>query len=143
MDRLIAEYLMYKKFQGDLPIISLSPSITRTNSLAEIFPILLPIRSTDKVLIWLILTHDFFGRSVDSIGRGSGKSAFGGWLVSSDAITVPDRALKISCLRTRTGRRPDCSFPRVGFISAHRISPLTLSISGHVSISLVIPAYAS
>src|SRR5215813_716739 len=47
-------------------------------------------------------------------------------IVKATAITVPDRSLKISLLRIRTGRCPACSRPRVGLRSAQRISPLSM-----------------
>ena len=40
-------------------------------------------------------------------------------------MTVPERALKTSSLRIKTGRRPDCSCPRVGSSSAQTISPFS------------------
>jgi hypothetical protein len=44
----------------------------------------------------------------------------------STAITVPDRSLNTSWLKTNTGRRPACSFPFVGSSSAHSTSPLNI-----------------
>src|SRR5690242_1496123 len=39
-------------------------------------------------------------------------------------MTVSDLSLQTSWLTIRTGRTPDCSLPRVGFRSAHQMSPL-------------------
>ncbi len=107
-------------------MILLSPSTTLASSSGAIRPTASPMRSTERVRIRLIFTHDFFGRVVDSIGSVSGKPAFGGWLVNAVAITVPDRVLKTSWLRISTGRRPGCALPLVGFSSAQRISPLNI-----------------
>src|SRR5207245_3810735 len=52
---------------------------------------------------------------------------FGSWLVTAMAITVPERLLKVSSLKTTTGRRPACSEPRVGARSAQRMSPLNMA----------------
>src|SRR5947199_10586819 len=41
-------------------------------------------------------------------------------------MTVPERSLNTSWLRTRTGRSPACSRPRTGLRSAQRISPLSI-----------------
>ena len=61
--------------------------------LAELFrwqrPIKSPIRSTDRVRIWLILIQERFGRLLDSSSRVSGNPACWGWLVMAMAIAVP------------------------------------------------------
>lgn len=54
------------------PMISLSPSITRASSSTEVEPNRSPIRSTASVRIWLILTHDCFGRVAEVISRLNG-----------------------------------------------------------------------
>jgi hypothetical protein len=43
--------------------------------------------------------------------KASGKPAFGSWPVRATAMTVPDRSLKTSWLKTNTGRSPDCPWP--------------------------------
>ena len=47
-------------------------------------------------------------------------------LVMAIAMTVPDRALNTSSLRTTTGRDPSCSRPRTGVKSAQTTSPLSI-----------------
>ena len=79
----------------------------------------LPNRSTDNVRTWLIFAHDRFGNFGDVNSSVSGKCAFGSLLVTATVITVPDRSLKTSWLKTNTGLRPACSFPFVGSSSAH------------------------
>jgi hypothetical protein len=69
----------------------------------------------DKVLIWLILTQDFFGSAELSSSKVRGNPAFCGWLVIATAITVPEWVLNTSWLRMSTGRNPACSWPTVGF----------------------------
>jgi len=49
------------------PIISFNPSMVIAISSGDALPILLPILSTDNVLIWLILTHDFLGSLTEAI----------------------------------------------------------------------------
>src|SRR6266496_1465608 len=89
-------------------------------------PIRLPIRPMESVRIWLIFTQDRLGKAVAPSSRVSGKPARWGWFVIGTAITVPERSLKMSWLRMRTGRRPACSCPRAGWRSAQRISPLNI-----------------
>ncbi len=84
-------------------------------------------RSVENVLIWLILTQDLFGNPGHSISIVSGNPARGCWLVNAMAMTVPDFWLNRSTLRMRTGLKPDCSCPIVGFRSAQRTSPLSMS----------------
>ena len=72
-------------------MISLSPSMTCSNSADATFPIFFPSRSTDKVQIWLILTQDFFGRPLVMSSNVRGKSARSGW-------SAPSR-LGIGCLQ--------------------------------------------
>lgn len=91
------------------PTISFSPSITRAISSSEARANFLPIRSTESVRTWLILIHDRFGRPVALVSQVSGNPARGSWLVMATAITVPDRSLKTSWLRIKTGRDPACS----------------------------------
>lgn len=62
-------------------------------------------------------------RFADANSSVKGNPARCGWLVIATAMTVPDRSLNTSWLSTSTGRMPACSRPRVGFKSAHRISP--------------------
>jgi hypothetical protein len=59
-------------------------------------PSLVPKRSTESVRIWLILTHDRFGKVAEISSMVKGKPANGAWLVKARAITVPERALKMS-----------------------------------------------
>lgn len=108
------------------PRISFRPSMTRASSSSEARPILAPRRSTDKVRIWLILIHERFVTPAALLSRVNGNPARGSWLVNATAITVPERSLKTSWLKTRTGRRPDCSCPRTGSRSAQRTSPLSI-----------------
>jgi hypothetical protein len=61
------------------------------------------------VRIWLIFTHDRLGSLTLLSSRVRGNLARCGWLVMAIAITVPDRALNTSSLRTTTGREPPCS----------------------------------
>ncbi len=85
-----------------------------------------PSRSVESVRIWLILTQERLGSFVDWISSVSGKPALGWRLVMATAITVPDRSLNTSSLRTATGRRPACSWPRTGLSSAQTTSPLSI-----------------
>ena len=57
---------------------------------------LVPMRSTDSVRIWLILTQERLVKPAALLSRVSGKPARGSWLVKAKAITVPDRSLKTS-----------------------------------------------
>src|SRR5712692_8502599 len=59
------------------PIISLRPSTTRSTSSSEARARRRPIRSTERVRIWLILTHDRFGRPGALLSDVSGKPARG------------------------------------------------------------------
>ena len=68
------------------------------------------MRSVARVRIWLILIHERFGRPRAPDSSVKGKPARGSWLVSATAMTVPDRSLKTSWLRIKTGRSP-ASFP--------------------------------
>jgi hypothetical protein len=86
----------------------------------------LPRRSVDRVRIWPTLTQDRFGRRAEVISTVSGKPAAGSWLVTATAITVPERSLNTSSLRTTTGRRPACSRPRTRSRSAQTMSPLSI-----------------
>src|SRR3989449_7452593 len=55
------------------------------------------------------------------------REASAGFLTGqATAMTVPERSLNTSWLRTRTGRSPACSRPRTGLRSAQRISPLSI-----------------
>ncbi len=113
------------------PRISFRPSMTRSTSSGEATPSLRPILWAENVRIWLILTQDCSGRPVISSSSDKGKPARCGWLVNPTAITVPERSLKTSALRTRTGRSPDCACPRVGSKSAQRAqrtSPLKVHV---------------
>jgi hypothetical protein len=56
----------------------------------------LPIRSTDKVRIWLILIHDRLVNPSAFVSKLKGKEARGSWLVIAMAITVPERSLNTS-----------------------------------------------
>ena len=85
-----------------VPIISFKPSITLDNSSGTAFLKRFPILSTERVLIWLILTQERFGKPFDFSSNVSGKPARCGWLESATAITVPERSLKISWLTMRT-----------------------------------------
>src|SRR5437762_3428929 len=108
------------------PRISFSPSTTRASSSSDARARRDPIRSTDSGRIWLILIQDRFGRPTALLSSVRGKPARGAWLLIATAMTVPDRSLNTSWLSTRTGRRPDCSWPRTGLSSAQRISPLSI-----------------
>ena len=107
-------------------MISFNPSTTWAISSGEARPRRRPILSIDSVRIGLIFAHDFLGNPLDSNSSVSGKPARCDLLVMATAITVPERWLKTSWLRIRTGRRPACSCPRTGFKSAHRMSPLSI-----------------
>jgi hypothetical protein len=109
------------------PIISSNPSITRASSSSDACAIFLPMRFTERVRIWLILTHDFLGRLRSWSSIVSGNPARWDWLVMATAMTVPDRSLNTLWLKTRTGRNPPCSLPMTGFKSAQRISPLNIA----------------
>ncbi|GBD98178.1 chromosomal replication initiation protein [bacterium BMS3Abin07] len=58
-----------------VPTISLSPSTTSINSSGFATPIFFPIRSTDKVLIWLIFTHERLGSLLLFNSRVNGNPA--------------------------------------------------------------------
>ncbi len=77
-------------------MISFSPSTTSSNSSGEASVIFLPMRSTARVRIWLILTLDLLGRAGDASSRVRGNPARCSWLVMAKAMTVPVRALKTS-----------------------------------------------
>src|SRR5437763_1508147 len=106
-------------------MISFSPSTTWAVSSGEMRAMRRPSRSTASVRIWLIFTHERLGNRTDLTSRVRGKPARCGWLVMAAAMTVPDRALKTSWLKTSQGRRPACSEPRVKLRSAQRTSPLS------------------
>ena len=59
------------------PIISLRPSTTRSASSSEARARRRPMRSTESVRIWLILTHDRFGKPGALLSSVSGKPARG------------------------------------------------------------------
>ncbi len=107
-------------------MISPSPSSTAETSSGVDWATRRPIRETARVRIWLILIHERFGRPFALLSMVSGNPARGSRLVSATAITVPERSLNTSWLRTRTGRSPACSLPRIGIRSAQRISPLSI-----------------
>lgn len=106
-------------------MISLSPSRTRASSSGESLPSRFPRRSVESVLIWPIFTHERFGSRTERSSSVNGNPAFGSAEVIASAITVPERWLKTSSLITSTGRKPACSWPRVGSRSAQTTSPLS------------------
>ena len=70
------------------PIISLSPSMMRASSSGDARPIFLPMRSDERVRIWLILTQERLGDCRELSWRVSGNPARWAWLVMATAITV-------------------------------------------------------
>jgi hypothetical protein len=78
-----------------LPIISFKPSATWPSTSGRTRLILRPIPSTDRVLIWLIHPRPF-GKFFKSRSRVKGNPARCGWLLSTTAMTVPERSLKMS-----------------------------------------------
>ncbi len=106
-------------------MISLSPSTTRASSSGSSLARRLPSRSVERVRICPIFAHERFGRRTDRSSSVSGNPALGSTEVIAIAITVPDRWLKTSSLITSTGRKPACSWPRVGSRSAQTTSPLS------------------
>jgi len=66
--------------------------------------------SVPATRIWLILIHGPFSESCRPPCTVKGNPARGSRLVTATGIMVPDRSLNPSWLRTRTGRRPACSF---------------------------------
>jgi hypothetical protein len=66
---------LQKKEAFQPPIISFKPSITLKSSSRETLVILFPILFIERVLTWLILTHDFLGSFESESSRVSGKPA--------------------------------------------------------------------
>src|SRR5262249_17320663 len=69
---------LYGRSSFQLPAISFNPSMISSNSSGVMVPILLLRRSTDRVRIWLILTHERLGRVAEAISSVRGKPAVGG-----------------------------------------------------------------
>ena len=86
----------WRKSDRYAPMISFKPSITASNSSFDAFPIFFPNRSVESTRIWLIFTHDCFGKLGSESSNVNGKPAFGRWLVKTTAMTVPERSLKTS-----------------------------------------------
>ena len=78
------------------PIISPSPSRMASISSGDARPSRRPMRFTESVRIWLILTQDRLGSLAAVNSSVSGNRARGSWLVSARAMTVPDRSLNTS-----------------------------------------------
>ena len=75
------------------PMISTRPSTTAASSSSEARPSRRPMRSTESVRTWLILTHERLGRLGAASGNARGNPARGSRLARAAAMTAPDRSL--------------------------------------------------
>jgi hypothetical protein len=72
------------------------------------------------------------GNDFEKYGRG--------FEADEGTLRFPLKSFKKSFVDFLAGRNPACSWPRTGFRSAHRISPLSIpAIGSHPQLTLLLP----